>query len=233
MKKLLYLIVMAFPCSAYGQLVEIGVNGGIIPFSQYKAVDQPSVGWELSKDKEQSYSAGGRISLNMRRRTQFGVACEYQSIVQTSTAKGSVNNTSFSFNELENDIATSFITTYAFFNGGWQMPRGYMYLGVSGGYSIANMSNYNVLADNAGNLSPMATEAKAKGFAFGGQLGYVLGIARHFGLSIEVACRYHSLKSDFVKTGIGYSNYEFKNTLLTVPTLIGLRYQIGRNCDEY
>ena len=233
MKKLLYLIIAVFPSVSYGQLVEIGVNGGIIPFTQFKAIDQPATGWELNKQTESTYSAGGRVSLNMRRRTQFGIACEYQSIVQKSTAEGSVGSTAIKFTDLENNIATSFITTYAFLNGGWQMPRGYMYIGISGGYSIANMTNYNIVSDLSGTLSPMATEAKAKGFVYGGQIGYVLGIAKHFGISFEVACRYHNLNSDFVKTGNGYSNYEFKNGLLTLPTLIGLRYQIGRNCDEY
>jgi hypothetical protein len=201
--------------------------GGILPFTQYSAINQPPVTWDLNKESEMSYNGGVRVSLNLRGYTQFGIACEYQNISQKTTAEGKIGAQSFKFSDLENDVAASFITPYAYFNTGFLVRRGYIYFGVSGGYGLSTMTNFNVVPDLSGNLYVKQEEAKSRGFIFGGQVGYTMGLSRRFALNIEVACRYAALKSDFAKQGLFYSNYEYANGLLYIPTLIGFKYLIG------
>jgi hypothetical protein len=228
MKKLISLLIIACPFISNAQKVEIGVVGGIpLPFTQYQAVDQPATTWELNKESELGYCGGIRVMLNLRGLTQFGLACEYQNISQTSTAEGNIGFKPFKFTGLENNIAASFVTPYVFFNTGVPLRLGYIYFGVSGGYGMANMTNFRVVSDLSGNLMIREEEAKIRGFIVGAQLGYSIDFSKHWGMSIEVAGRYGMMKSDFVKQGVGYSNYEYKNTLLYIPTVIAFRYLIG------
>lgn len=93
---------------------------------------------------------------------------------------------------------------------------------------MGTMSNYNVLpAPVTGIPFVKKEDAKIRGFVYGGQVGYEYYFSRSFAMNIEVAARYAALRSDFEKEGIGYSNYEFKNGLLYVPTLIGVKLLIG------
>lgn len=227
MKKLLGLLIVACPFLSKGQKVEIGVVGGVVPFAQYKAIDQPPTTWELKKESEFAYCGGIRVSLNLRGQTEFGAACEYQNISQKSTAEGRIGMQSFSFKGLENDIAAGFLTPYVFFNTGIPLRNSRIYFGISAGYGLGTMSNYNVTADLANTLFVKKEEAKIRGFIYGGQVGYEYYISRSFALNVEVACRYAALRSDFVKQGNGYSNYEFKNGFLYLPTLVGVKLLIG------
>ncbi len=228
MKKLFGLLIVASPLLSYGQKVEIGVVGGVIPFTRYKTIDQPPTTWELNKESEFAYCGGIRVSLNLRGETEFGAACEYQNISQKSTAEGRIGMQNFGFKGVENDIAAGFITPYVFLNTGIPLRNSRIYFGISGGYGMGTMSNYNVLADPiTGTPSMKKEESKIRGFVYGGQVGYEYYLSRLFALNVEVACRYAALRSDFVKQGNGYSNYEFKSGLIYIPTLIGLKLLIG------
>ena len=229
MKKLLILLSL-MPIAASAQVVEIGVNGGIIPHSKYKAVDAATTTWDLDKESQKTYSAGGRIGLNFSA-MQLGVACEYQNITYKSTATGYSPANTVQVNNIENDIASSFIASYLYINRAVQAGGGYFYFGLCGGYAMANMSSFDVVDD--GIIAPWVTEktAKARGFMGGGQIGYVMGIARRVGFSLEVGLRYAELDSDYPKQGSVPTNYLYKNTLVTIPTLVGFRFQLGRGCD--
>ncbi|MBL7718475.1 MAG: hypothetical protein JNL72_06555 [Flavipsychrobacter sp.] len=232
MKRLLTLLMLV-PFTSGAQLLELGINGGLLPVANYKAVGQPPASWELTKESASSYSYGGRIALNFRK-IQIGIAAEYQSVTQKSTAKSTAGaQVPFLFTGLENKVADGFLATYLFLNRGWQLPRGYLYLGISGGYGMMEMSSYQAGVDMANKPVLAETMAEAKGYVAGGQAGYVLGIARRLGISFEVACRYAALKSEYAKQSTTYNSAEYDNTLLYMPVLIGLRYQIGRGCSTY
>lgn len=228
MKKLFALLLVTCPFLGNAQKAEIGIVGGAIPFTQFKAIDQPANTWGLKKESELGYLGGIRISLNLRGETEFGAACEYNNISQKSTAEGTLGMKSFSFKGLENDIAAGFVTPYIYFNTGVPLRSGRIYFGVSGGYGFGTMTNYNVLAEPVTGTPFLKKEdARIRGFVFGGQVGYEHYFSRSFAMNIEVAGRYAALRSDFEKEGVGYSNYEFKNGLLYIPTVIGFKLLIG------
>jgi hypothetical protein len=223
-------IIILLPVQAMAQLLELGAAGGIIPYSNYTAAGQPGANWTLSKESQKTSSFGGRAGINFRRML-VGVTCDYQSIMYKSSAQGTAQ--SFQAANLENDIASSFIAACLYINRGFQLPAGYIYLGVSGGYAVSNMSSYELMDD--GISTPWLAErtAKAKGLVGGGQLGYVMGIGNRVGISFEVGIRYAELNSDYPKQGNTATNYLYKNTIVYVPTLIGLRCQLGRGCSGY
>jgi hypothetical protein len=229
MKKLLLLLSL-LPVSASAQLIEVGFNGGIIPHSKYQWADASANTWDLKKESQKTYTAGGRIGLNFAS-MQLGVMCDYQSIMYKSSATGTSPANPVQVNNIENDIATSFIATCLYLNKAFQAGGGYFYIGVAGGYAVANMSSFDVMDD--GIIAPWLNErtAKAKGFMGGGQVGYVMGIARRVGFSLEVGLRYAELNSDYPKQGSVATNYLYKNTLFYVPTQVGFRFQLGRGCD--
>lgn len=229
MKKLLFLVLL-IPAGAMAQLIEVGVHGGLVPYSKYKAADQPATSWSLNKESQKTYTAGGRIGLNFAR-MQLGIGADYQSIMYKTTATGSSPANVVQVGNIENDIASSFIAGYLFLNRAFQAGGGYFYLGVCGGYAMTNMSSFDVVDDgiNAPTLSEKV--AKAKGFMGGGQIGYVMGIARRVGFSLELGLRYAELDSDYPKQGSTATNYLYKNTLFYMPTQVGFRFQLGRGCD--
>lgn len=49
MKKLFVLLLASCPFLGKCQKVEIGLVGGAVPFTSFKAIDQPVNSWELKK----------------------------------------------------------------------------------------------------------------------------------------------------------------------------------------
>jgi hypothetical protein len=208
MKKLL--LVSAVACctiAANAQKIEVGLNGGALPFT--------TIGKYAPADKETpGYYAGARMSVRTGS-WQIGSGVDHFGRSSESTTN----------NEYVSSVTRrkyNTVAPYLFLNRVVQLSNSYLYAGINAGMNITKFTKNGEeisKTNDVGNCGfGMNYETRNLGFNGGVQAGYTMRVYKGFSANVEAGARY-------VRMSSGGANYG--ESQMTFPMSVGIRYDMS------